>query len=114
MNTSIDSFVTFFILWGIPIALILKAYIKMNEEEIKSAMDDFKSKRFIVTIGFMLAGTFLSHAGMLFDLLIMKGIGIILFALGGVISTKDMWKVSKTKSVFLILITAAGIGAGLM
>ena len=114
MNTSTDSFVTFLILWGIPIALVLRAYIKMNEEERKSARDDFKSKRFIVTIGFMLTGTFLSQAGILFDLLLLKGMGMTLFVLGGIISIKATWKVSKARSAFLILIIAAGMVAVLV
>lgn len=114
MSVTTDSFVTFSILWGIPTALVLRGYLKMNDEERKSAQQDFKSKGFIMTMGFMLIGAFLSHVGMVFNVLIIKGIGMTLFTLGGIISAVDMWKVSKVRSVFLIFLTTVVICAWLM
>ena len=96
-------------MWGIPTFMVVRAYLKMNMEDRKSAINDFKSSRFIFTIGFIVIGAFLAHVGFLFSVSIIEIIGIVFFALGGIFSAFDTWKKSKTKSVFILVLISVAL-----
>ena len=104
MNVDTDSLVTFIIMWGIPTLMVVRVYLKMNPDDQKSAINDFKSSRFIFTIGFIVIGAFLAHVGFLFSVSIIEMIGIVFFTLGGIFSAFDAWKKSKTKSMFILVL----------
>ena len=72
MNVDTDSLVPFIIMWGIPTFMVVRAYLKMNPDDQKSAINDFKSSRFIFTIGFIVIGAFLAHLGFLFSVSIIE------------------------------------------
>ena len=84
MSVGADSLVPFIIMWGIPTFMVVRAYLKMNPDDQKSAINDFKSSRFIFTIGFIVIGAFLAHLGFLFSVSIIKFVGLVFFALGGI------------------------------
>jgi len=104
LNIDTDSLVTFIIMWGIPTFMVFRAYIKMNTDDKKSAMSDFKSRHFISTIGFLLTGAFFAQIGALFSISIMKVMGIVLLVLSGFFSMLDMWKKSKIKSICILVL----------
>ena len=86
--------------------MITRSYLKMNNDDRKSALNDFKSSRFITTTGFMLIGAFFTHIGFLIAIRLIEVIGIVFFALGGILSVTYMWNKSKTKSVILLALIA--------
>ena len=86
--------------------MITRSYLKMNNDDRKSALNDFKSCRFLTTTGFMLIGAFLTHIGFLIAIRLIEVIGIVFFALGGILSVTYMWNKSKTKSVILLALIA--------
>ncbi|AST94264.1 hypothetical protein BC6307_07345 [Sutcliffiella cohnii] len=106
MEINTDSLVTFIIMWGIPIFMVFRGYFKLDTDDKKSAMKDFRSKRFILTIGFIVGGVFLTHLGVLFAINILKGIGIAILIIGGIFSTIEMWKESKIKSVPILILVS--------
>ncbi len=75
----------------------------MNTDDKKSAINDFRSRRFIFSIGFIVIGAFFTHLGALFIISIIKTIGIVLLILGGFFSTLDMWNKSKIKSILILV-----------
>ena len=85
----------------------------MNADDKKSAFNDFKSRRFIFTIGFIVIGAFFAHLGILFTIRIIEVIGIAFFALGGIFSIFDMWKVNKI-SVFILVLVSVIIFVGVV
>lgn len=109
MSVGADSLVPFIIMWGIPTFTVVRAYLKMNPDDQKSAINDFKSSRFIFTIGFIVIGAFLAHLGFLFSVSIIKFVGLVFFALGGIFSAFDTWKKSKTKSVFILVLISVAL-----
>ena len=109
MSVDTDSLVPFIIMWGIPTFMVVRAYLRMNMEDRKSAINDFKSSSFIFTIGFIVIGAFLAHLGFLFSVSIIEIIGIVFFALGGIFSAFDTWKKSKTKSVFILVLISVAL-----
>ena len=109
MNIDTDSVVPFIIMWGIPTFMVVRAYLKMNADDKKSAFNDFKSRRFIFTIGFMVMGAFFAHLGIVLTIRIIEVIGIAFFALGGTFSIFDMWKINKIKSVFILVLVSVVI-----
>ena len=109
MSVDIDSLVPFIIMWGIPTFMVVRAYLRMNIEDRKSAINDFKSSRFIFTIGFIVIGAFLTNLGFLFSIRTTKFIGLIFFALGGIFSAFDTWKKSETKSVFILVLISVAL-----
>lgn len=62
-------------IWGTPAIVVVRAYLKMNTDERKSVISDFRSRRFIVTIGFIVMGAFFAHLGSLFSIRIIELIG---------------------------------------
>ena len=114
LNIDIDSLVPFVIMWGIPTFMVVRGYLKMNADDKKSAFNDFKSRRFIFTIGFIAIGAFFAHLGILFTIRIIEVIGIAFFALGGIFSIFDMWKVNKIKSVFILVLVSVIIFVGVV
>ena len=109
MNIDTDSLVIFIIIWGMPIFIVVKSYLKMNTDDKKSVFNDFMSWRFIFTIGFTIIGCFFIHLGNLLAIDIIKLIGIVLFILGGIISILDVWKKSKVKSMLLLVLMSVVI-----
>ncbi|WP_338751080.1 hypothetical protein [Bacillus sp. FJAT-52991] len=104
MNIDMDALIIFLMIWGIPVFMVGRAYLKMSEEEKKEAMTDFKSPRFIFTIGFLIIGSFLAIVGGLLEVNIIKISGNALLIIGGIVSVLQMWKRNKLKSVLLVLL----------
>lgn len=109
MNIDTDSLVTFIILWGISTFMVVRSYLKMNTNDKKSVFNDFRSLRFIFTIGFIVIGAFFTHLGTLFAISIIKIIGIVLLILGLIFSIVDLWKKSKIKSMLLFVLLSVVI-----
>ncbi|MBT2570029.1 hypothetical protein [Planococcus sp. ISL-110] len=101
MNINIDSLVTFLFIWGTPLVLMSWAYLKMDADDRKSAMNDFKSRRFIVTIGSVTFGAFLIHLGSVLSVQLLETIGLFILALGGIFSIITTWKSSKGRSLLI-------------
>lgn len=102
MNIDTDSLITFG--GAIPTFMDVRAYLKINTDDKKSAMSDFKSRHFILTIGFLLMGAFFAQIGSIFSISILKVMGIALLILGGFFSTLDMCKKSKIRSIFILVL----------
>ncbi|WP_456274690.1 hypothetical protein [Bacillus sp. AK031] len=94
----------FIFMWGIPAFMVIREFLKMSEEDKKSALNDFMSLRFIFTLGLMIAGTFFVHAGTLINSSMVKGIGIIFLVVGGFFSALDSWRRSRFRSILLVAI----------
>lgn len=109
MSVGADSLVPFIIMWGIPTFMVIRAYLRMNMEDRKSAINDFKSSRFTFTIGFIVIGAFLAQLGFLFSVSIIEFIGLVFFALGGFFSAFDTWKKGKINSVFILILISVAI-----
>ncbi|MFB5088173.1 hypothetical protein PGC35_13350 [Psychrobacillus sp. PGGUH221] len=101
-----DSLIPFIIIWGIPAFMVVRGYLKMNTEDKKSAINDFRSRRFILTIGFIVMGAFFAHLGSLFAIRMMELIGYVFLALGGFLSAINMWNKNKIKSVIILVLIA--------
>ena len=99
-----DSLVIFMIMWGMPAFMIVRSYFKMNTDDRKSVIHDFRTRRFIFTIGLFTFGAFLTHLSTVFPIYIIKGMGIALLSLGGIISVVNIWKESKMKSIGLVIL----------
>ncbi|MFE3576807.1 hypothetical protein [Lysinibacillus sp. NPDC059133] len=98
------SVVIFVIVWGIPVFMVVRGYLKMNTYDKKSAINDFRSRHFIFTIGFMVIGLFFTHLGTLFAVSIIRIIGIVLMILGGIFSVLTTWKESKIRSMLILIL----------
>ncbi len=98
------SVVIFVIVWGIPAFMVVRGYLKMSTDDKKSAINDFMSRHFIFTIGFIVMGFFFIHLGTLFAVSIIRIIGIILMILGGIFSALTTWKESKIKSMLILIV----------
>lgn len=85
---------------------MIRAYIKMNTEDQRSVVNDFKSRSFILTIGFMVMDAFLTHLGSLFAFKKIELIGTVFFTLGGILSAVNIWNKSKIKSLIFVFIVA--------
>ncbi|MBL3645957.1 hypothetical protein [Peribacillus frigoritolerans] len=109
MNIDTDSLVTFIFMWGIPTFMVVRGYLKMNTDDKKSVANDFRSRRFIFTIGFIVIGFFFTHLGTLLAISIIKEIGIVLLILGGFFSMLNMWKESKIKSMLILVLLSVVI-----
>lgn len=109
MSVNTDAFIPFILMWGIPTFMVVRAYLRMSMEDRKSAISDFKSFRFIFTIGFSVIGAFLAHLGFLFSVSIIEIIGLVFFVLGGIFSAFDTWKKSKIKSVLILILISVAL-----
>lgn len=100
--------VPFILMWGIPIFTVTITYLKMDTDDRDSAKSDFKTPQFIFTIGFLVIGLFLAQIGSILSIKIVNLIGIIILTVGGIVAAIDMWKQSKSKSlwIFLLIIIA--------
>ena len=78
--------------------------MKMDATDQKSAMDDFKSARFIFTLGFVGLGFFLLHLESIFTFTLLKITGLFLLITGGIFSTASIWKTSKIKSLITFVL----------
>ncbi|CAM3889785.1 hypothetical protein [Lederbergia lenta] len=99
-----DSLILVLILWGMPTFIVVRGYLKMNTEDKKSAINDFRSRRFILTTGFINFGAFCAHLGFLFDISIVKIIGLLFFILGGIFIIVNIWNERKISSLFMIIL----------
>ncbi|MCK1996027.1 hypothetical protein MPH47_02085 [Psychrobacillus psychrodurans] len=106
INMDADSLIPFIVIWGLPAFIVVRTYFKMNTDDKKSAINDFRSCRFVLTIGFIVMGTFFAHLGSLFAIRIMELIGIGFFTLGGFLSAINLWNKNKTKSVIILVLIA--------
>lgn len=101
MTIDTDSLVLFLFAWGLPAFLMRRAYLKMDAADQQSAMDDFKSRRFILTFGFVVFGFFLMHLGSLLSVTLLNTIGLPLLVMGGLFSIIGTWKISKQRSLMM-------------
>lgn len=76
----------------------------MDKEERDEAKEEFKKPRFIFSFGFILLGLLITQLGIVFRIDIISIIGIILFAIGGVVSIIDTWRTSKWRSLLIVLL----------
>ncbi|KHF37902.1 hypothetical protein [Halalkalibacter okhensis] len=104
MSIDFDSLVPFFIMWGIPIFMVIRTYLKMNVDDRKSAKSDFKTPRFIFTIGFTIVGIFIAQIGSILRTEIVNTIGIIILAIGGMVSVVDTWRKNRFRSILISLL----------
>ncbi|WP_186580266.1 hypothetical protein [Aquibacillus kalidii] len=104
MNIDFDRLVSFFIMWGIPIFMITRTYLKMNVDDRESAKRDFKTPRFIFTMGFPIVGIFIAQIGSFLRTDVVNTVGIIILAVGGTVSVVDMWRKNKLKSILISLL----------
>ena len=109
LNVHTDTLVPFIFLWGIPIVMVVREYLKMDADDRKSAMSDFRSPRFILTSGFVVFGAFLAHLGFLFATSIVEIIGLSIFASGAIFSAISTWKKSKMRSALILVLVAIAI-----
>lgn len=109
MGKVIESLIYLTLIWGLPVFMGGRAYLKMNAEDKKSAMSDFKSSRFIFTIGFIAMGGFIGHVGFLFSVRTLEVFGFSLFILGGIISVISMWKDNKVRSVSILVVISFSV-----
>lgn len=80
--------------------------MKMDEAERKEVQADFKSVRFISTIGFLTLGCFIAMLGNALDFMVLNWIGVPLLAVGGICAAMDMWrKDDKWRSVYIFILT---------
>lgn len=89
--------------------MVAREYLNMNREDRKSAIGDFKTPRFIFTIGFLVVGAFLATLGNAVTVHIIKIIGVVLIVLGGFVSFVTMWGENKFKSIFILVLTLVSI-----
>lgn len=102
----IDRAMLFVIMWGIPAFAVVRGYLKMDKEERNSAKSDFQRPDFIFTVGFLLIGLFIAQIGSIFSLKIIKIVGLLIIAIGGIAATIDLWGRSKLRSLLMpVLIT---------
>ncbi|KAB8136242.1 hypothetical protein F9U64_10430 [Gracilibacillus oryzae] len=97
---------TFLIMWGIPAFMVIRGYLKMDDEDRKAVREDFTSPKFIFTIGFLVIGAFLERLGNITSIGLIRAPGMILLAVGGIITFLDLWGERKLRSLlFLLLIS---------
>ncbi|WP_203362981.1 hypothetical protein [Bacillus sp. REN10] len=104
MKIDMDALMIFLMMWGIPTFTVVRGYLKMSEEEQKEAMTDFKSLRFIFTIGFITIGAVFATLGGLLKVDSIKISGNIVIAIGITVSIVRMWKSNKLRSILLFLV----------
>ncbi|MCL1698179.1 MULTISPECIES: hypothetical protein [unclassified Lysinibacillus] len=108
------SVVIFMIVWGIPAFMVVRGYLKMNTDDKKSAINDFRSRHFIFTIGFIVIGFFFTHLGMLFAVSIIRIIGIPLMILGGIFSALTTSKESKIRIMLILIVLSIIISVNII
>ena len=86
--------------------MVVRSYFKMNTDDKESAINDFRSCRFVLTIGFTVMGAFFAHLGSLIAIWTIELIGIVFFALGGILSAINMWNKNKSRSVIILVLIA--------
>ena len=106
----VDKWIPFFIMWGIPLFMMIRAYRKMDEKDRKSARKDFRSPGFIFTFGFLGLGLFIIQIGDILLIDIFKLIGIILLLVSAITMFFITWKEdSKIKSTIFLLLVITSI-----
>lgn len=111
LKIHLNSLISFIILWGTPSVMVAGTYLKMDKDERCEVLENFKSLHFISTINLLVIGAFLTSLGNLVSINTLKYVGIILFAVAGVISGVIMWKKSKLRSVIITLFVTGAIAA---
>ncbi|WP_158634047.1 hypothetical protein [Radiobacillus deserti] len=92
MTIESDRIVPFVIMWGIPIFIVMRTYLKMDEEDKKSAKRDFKKPFSIFTLGFIVIGAFLAQIASILSIEILNVAGTIILAVGGGVTAVDSWR----------------------
>lgn len=111
MNIDIDSLIHFLLMWGTPAIMMLIAYLKMSKDDRDDVKKDFKTAKFILTIGFLVIGYFLASLGNLVALNILKLLGIPLMIIAAITIAMDMWNKSKVKSILIPILILVAIFA---
>lgn len=101
MNMTTDSIVLLIISFGIPTFMAIRGYLKLDSEDKKLVIKDFRSSHFIFTIGFFIIGAFLTKFGDSFTSSIIKGIGIVFLMVSSFVSTVYAWKNNRIKSLII-------------
>lgn len=109
MNIDIDQAISFLIMWLFPIFFMVRAYIKMDQSDRNDAKKDFKTPRFIFTIGFLAVDMFITQLGSVLSIDLIHIIGTIMLIVGGIVATIDIWGRNKTKSIVVFLLLAVAI-----
>ncbi|CEG26399.1 hypothetical protein [Bacillus sp. B-jedd] len=104
MNITTDSLVVLCITLGIPTFMGIREYLKMDQDDKKTVMKDFRSPDFIFTIGFFVLGALLTQLGDLFTFSTIKGIGFVLIMISSIVSTFHTWKKSRFKSLIIFIL----------
>lgn len=108
MEEGISSLIYLILIWGIPAFVMVRGYLKMNPEDQKSAMSDFKSNSLIFSIVLIATGGFLWHAGTLFAIRAIEIPGFILLIIGGMGAVLKLWKDSKWRSISILVVISLG------
>lgn len=111
LNIDIDSLIHFLLMWGTPAIMMLIAYLKMSKDDRDDVKKDFKTAKFILTIGFLVIGYFLASLGNLVALNILKLLGIPLMIIAAITIAMDMWNKSKVKSILIPILILVAIFA---
>src|SRR5699024_8089933 len=110
LKTDVDSEVSLLILWGIPVFMVTREYLRMSKEDRQSAKSDFKTPNFIFTIEFLIAGAFLISMGHTLTIQIIKIVGIVLLFIGGIVKSASIWrKKNKLKSIIILALILLSI-----
>ncbi|WP_106497283.1 hypothetical protein [Lentibacillus sp. Marseille-P4043] len=109
MNIDIDRVIPFLLMWGFPIFFMARAYAKMDTDERNDAKKDFKTPRFIFTIGFLTIGLFIAQVGSILSINLINTIGTLIFIIGGIVAVIDIWGRSKIKSMLVSLLFVVAI-----
>lgn len=109
MEINTDALVSFIILWGTPSVMCTVAYLKMSQDERRDVIEEFTTRRFIFTIGFLTIGGFLASLGNLISVNVVKFIGLALLIVSGSTSVVTMWSRKKAKSLLIVMLVGVSI-----
>ncbi|MBA2176055.1 hypothetical protein H0266_14255 [Halobacillus locisalis] len=109
MDINTDALVSFIILWGTPSVMCTVAYLKMSKDEKRDVIEDFTTRRFILTIGFLTIGGFLASLGNLLSVNAIKFVGLALLIISGITSVVTMWRDKKAKSLLIVMLIGVAI-----
>lgn len=82
--------------------MVGREYVKMEPEDRKSAVGDFKTPNFIFTIGFLVIGAFLATLGNAITIYSLNIVGIVFMSIGGFVSFIQTWKENRFKSIYIL------------
>lgn len=109
MHFNLGNSMPFLIAWIICAILVIRRYFKMSKESRKEAISDFKSPKFIFSVGFVIFGWLLTTISQMFTLEILEVLGLVIFVIGGVVSALQNWKTSKQKTFGVLILVAIAV-----